>query len=753
MTDLEATGRALRPLWLLTGGALIGALFAVVPLRTPAPWAAHLLIILGAAATMTALFRGPQRTVVLWAMAGLALAGGRGLGAAAERAELQRLMNEPGTDVRVRMVVQDGWSKSRWGWRSQLTVLQANARGNPVSLPRRCRVEVRGGAQKTELPQPGRVVRAIARPSGDPRRPFLVVPSPRLLDGTGEVRLVPMLRNRLAASLLVAGGTDPSRIRAAEIASALALGRRDLVPRERQLHWRRSGFAHLLAVSGLHVGVVGGAIFLLVSLAGAGPRLTRLTTLVAIPAYAVLAGGSPSATRAALMGVIFLGARLAGRAVLPMGAVLLAATGLVVMEPSVVADVGFQLTVLITAALVRWVPPLAERMPGPTWLAGAVAVPIVAQAAAAPLIAAHFRRVIPGALLANLVALPLLAPAVMLAVTAAALAPLSPACAAVCLDLLHWVASILSAVGAVGRAVELVTPSAPVIVLALLAIVGWWALQPRRSARVAAGAWVAVSLFLVVRVFAGPEARPPMVAALPVFDGAAVLLAVDHTVVLFDAGRHPDRVAELLADANVRRISTVIASHTDEDHIGGMARVLQVMPVDRVVVPRWMAASAAAVPLLRAARTASVPVRRVAAGMSLRDHGLAIDVVWPPAEDPPAHENERSLVLRAVYRSGSVVATADIGRRTERRLASRGRLTADILVVPHHGSRDATSAALLDAVSPTIALIPAAPGNTHGHPHAEVLGRLRARHILVRTPSRERACGAVWNGTSWVVFP
>jgi competence protein ComEC len=256
-----------------------------------------------------------------------------------------------------------------------------------------------------------------------------------------------------------------------------------------------------------------------------------------------------------------------------------------------------------------------------------------------------------------------------------------------------------------------------------------------------------------MRIFLGPGGRPPTVAVLPVYDGAAVLLAIDRTTVLFDAGRHPDRVAELLADAKVRKISAVIASHTDEDHIGGMTRVLKIVPVDRLLIPKWMATSAAAVPLLRAARSASVPIQCVAAGTTFHAGRLAIEVVWPPAHDPPSRENERSLVFRAAYPSGSVVATADIGRRTERLLPSRGRLAADILVVPHHGSRDATSAALLDAVSPDIALIPAAPGNTHGHPHSEVLRRLRTRHILARTPTRERACGAVWQGNRWLVFP
>ena len=271
---------------------------------------------------------------------------------------------------------------------------------------------------------PGSVVEVLARIRGNHRSPLLVVASNRLVQATGDRRLLPTIRNRLVRDLLQAAGTDAKRIRAAEMAAALALGRRDLVPREGRDRWRRSGLAHLLAVSGLHVGLVGGAVWILLALTGVSPRTTRIAVLAAVPAYAVLAGAAPSAMRAALMAVIYLCARLLGRAILPMAAVLLAVTILLIAQPSLVANVGFQLTVVITAALVRWVPVLTTTLFGPRWVTGAVAVPVVAQTAAAPLVAWHFRTLIPGAIIANLLALPLLAPIILGSVAATVIAPL-----------------------------------------------------------------------------------------------------------------------------------------------------------------------------------------------------------------------------------------------------------------------------------------------------------------------------------------
>ena len=132
---------------------------------------------------------------------------------------------------------------------------------------------------------------------------------------------------------------------------------------------------------------------------------------------------------------------------------------------------------------------------------------------------------------------------------------------------------------------------------------------------------------------------------------------------------------------------------------------------------------------------------------------IRLEVVWPPAKNPPRQENERSLVARALFEHGSALITADIGRSTEHALARSGPLRSTVLVVPHHGGRGSTSPSLLEAASPSVALIPAAPGNTHGHPHAEVLERLTERHIPFRYPARDGRCGARWDGERWVPFP
>jgi DNA internalization-related competence protein ComEC/Rec2 len=753
VTDAAGEARALRPLWLLTTGAALGALCSTLTTVEPPPWLPPLLVIVGLAAAVVAVRWRRNARYELWLLAGLALVCGRGLGQTDETLHLQRLMADSETTVRAQLAITEGWSDARWGHRTRVRVVTATQDDEDLWLPRSCRLEIRGSADPNALPLPGSVVEVLARIRGNHRSPLLVVSSNRLVRASGERRLLPSIRDRLAHNLLRAAGTRAGRIRAAEMAAALALGRRDLVPRERRDRWRRSGLAHLLAVSGLHVGLVGGAVWLLLALTGISPRTTRIAVLIAVPAYAILAGAAPSAMRAALMAAIYLGARLLGRAILPMAAVLLAATVLLVADPWLIANIGFQLTVVITAALVRWVPVLSTTLLGPRWVTGAVAVPVVAQTAAAPLVAWHFRTLIPGAIVANLLALPLLAPIILGSVASAAVAPLWRAPAALGLDLLHLLLSILRAVGTPARSVEIVTPLVPVAVAVFLVIAGWVALQAHRSARLGVLAWICILAVLGASWLLRRPPISPTVELLPVSDGAAVVISGETDAVLADAGRYQREAAQMLTESGHRRLRAVIASHTDEDHVGGMVHVLRTFEVQQLIVPAWMRTEKQVVPLLRAARRGGVRVWPVAAGSAITVGSIRLEVVWPPAVQPPRHENERSLVVRARLAHGAALVTADIGRPTESRLSRTGPLRSAVLVVPHHGGRHSTSPALLDATQPSVALIPAAPGNTHGHPHAETLERLTRRNIPFRYPARDGRCGARWNGQEWVAFP
>ncbi len=734
--------RALNPLWwfaLSVAAAAAAASPLVFSRPTLLPPA---LAVVGVAATIAALFTNNRRRLMLLILAGLSLGGWRGLEQAGRRCEYDHLVRaDPPAAVRVEAVILEGWTRSRWGITTRVRVKGAQRGGEAVDLPGRCRLEVRGNPT-VSLPGPGETVHALATIRGDADHILLVVSSDRLLESTEPPRGLPSWRDALARSLLDSAGTDVSRIRAAQLAAALALGRRDLLPRHRNEGWRRSGLAHTLAVSGLHVGVVSGVIWLAAIACGASPRAARLLLMAAIPTYVLLAGASPSATRAGIMIWVFLAARLIGRSVLALACVLLTATVMILVSPALVFQPGFQLTVLVSAALIRWSPRLAETLRGPGWLAAAIAVVVVAQIAAAPIVAAHFRVVTPLAAVSNLAVPLLLTPSIPTAVTAVALSSVWGPAATPALDLLGLLTTLLWQAGAVARTWSLVAPSTPPLIAALLALAGLLALRLDRFGRVGAGLWIALMALAPLAGMARGS-RPEGVELLGVGDGLAAVTSTGSTTVLFDAGKYRNEAAELLVDAGYRNIDVAFVSHGDADHAGGLEQVIRLHKVDMLVLPRWLVREENVVPLLRAARrraTAVVPVTR---GSRFSAAQTRLDVLWPPHDAEPGWEdNDRSLVVRVTWPAARVLLTGDIGARVEACLATECDIGCNVLVVPHHGSRTSCTAALLAASHPEVALIPAGPKNRHNHPHPEVIARLTELNITARVPILDGPCGA-----------
>ena len=189
-------------------------------------------------------------------------------------------------------------------------------------------------------------------------------------------------------------------------------------------------------------------------------------------------------------------------------------------------------------------------------------------------------------------------------------------------------------------------------------------------------------------------------------------------------------VLPYLWSRGIERLDTVVATHGDNDHVGGFVELVRNMRVGAA----WQAPGEQGA-FTPAMREAAVPVRRLSAGTRIEVDGVAIEVLSAGGVG-----NNGSLVLRLRFGRRSFLLTGDIEREAEQELVRRGvDLRADVLKVAHHGSRTSTTAEFLDRTAASVAVISAGAGNSFGHPHEEVVERLRQRGLRILETSRHGA--------------
>ncbi|GAB2971721.1 ComEC/Rec2 family competence protein [Saccharothrix stipae] len=533
---------------------------------------------------------------------------------------------------------------------------------------------------------------------------------------------------------------------------ALVVGDTSGLPPRVVEEFRTAGLAHVLAVSGANLAILCGAVLLLLRLLRVGPRGCAAGAMAALVGFVVLAGPEPSVLRAAVMGAVALLALVLGRERSALPALAAAVVVLVLYDPELATEPGFGLSVVATAALVllapRWAAAMKERGV-PVGFAEALAVPVAANLATAPLVAGFSGQVSLVAVLANLLVAPVVAPATVLGVLAAVLAQVHEPTARLVVEVAGPAAGWLITVGRHAAAVPGAAvgwPSGWVGGLSLVGVLllGYAVTRLRRLRTLVVAAAVGAVVVLVPLNVVSPGWPVPgwSVVACDVGQGDAVVLATAERdrAVLVDTGPDPVPVLSCLRRLGVRRIPLVVLSHLHADHVGGLAAVMAERGVGAVAVgpsrqPEW-----AWEEVRERARTAGVRVVEMGVGQRLSWPGLQLDVLGPragPVGEANTAVNDASLVLRATTAAGRVLLTGDIELAGQADLlGGHVDLRADVLKVPHHGSRY-SSPAFLAAVQPRIALVSVGAGNRYGHPSGVLVDALTSRGALVLRTDRD----------------
>jgi competence protein ComEC len=562
----------------------------------------------------------------------------------------------------------------------------------------------------------------------------------------------------------------------APLAQALVLGQRETIDPEVSRRIARAGLAHLLAISGLHVGLLAGTIFALARIARASSRSAYLISVTGTLAYVLLIGAPASAVRAGLMVSLWTVTRLAARASSAFDVLGLSALLLLLVRPWSVLEPGFQLSFAGAAAVgyVRAESRRSEWLRERSGLVRGVVLSVAASAATvvliAPITAVHFGRITPAAILGNLAAVPLLMLAMPALFLSALLSPWPalaswPAYAAItALHAIDGLARLLSDIR--WGSLEIVRPALlPSLAYVLLLVLGAHALY---------GAWqrrrfiLALGLLAAIAVaWPAVGARTPLdhlrVYVLDVGQGDAIVIATPRRRWLlvdagprsgdFDAGAR--RVVPFLREQGARRLVAWLASHPDLDHVGGAPALLSSTRVDRVIGSGRITGQGGQLDILRWLADHGGGWLAADAGDTLSVDDVRLIFLHPGRVVPENREasNAYSLVFRLEYGSFRMLFTGDAPGRIEDRLADEDAdaVRAQILKVSHHGSGSSTSRYFLASVQPELAVISVGRHNLYGHPSPRLLLRLAARGIPARRTDREGTLVIqAWQDGDWV---
>lgn len=568
--------------------------------------------------------------------------------------------------------------------------------------------------------------------------------------------------------------------------------------------FRDVGLAHLLSISGAHLGILMGLVWLIARLVLPHPSRAAVLVLAVLGLYLLAVPLRVPIVRASVMAGLYFAGIAAGRRLSANTLLSLAALIVLAWRPRDLFEPGFQLSFVTVWALLRftqpvslwlWPEPLVETaVPGVVdargWAARRVAdvsaVSLVATATAMPMVAYHFQMVNPLSVVLSVLALPVLTAVLGLGYLKVLVGFVWPSGALLLSGPLRWAGGALSllveqAADWPGATVRLVYALPGWWVFAALAVVWCWfagGFRHRKAAGVAAlvvvmGVVVWVELPGAGRVLRGDdeltvEPRDPALALtmIAVGDGSCFVLKAGGQTLMFDCGSQPypligrRSVVPTLQKMGIDKLDVLVISHADLDHYNGTLDVLDAMPVGEVWVSADVPDDARAHPERATAflwdelEARGVQPRTVVQGDQRRLGDAQLDVLWPPAEGwAEAKGNDRSVVLSVRLAGRRLLLNGDIQQAAITALLDAGTdLAADVADLPHHGSFVDASPRWLDAVDPELVLQSSGPARLRRDRWADVVGsRAMTRLISDRVGTATVYVGR--DGTlSWTTF-
>ncbi len=531
-----------------------------------------------------------------------------------------------------------------------------------------------------------------------------------------------------------AAGVDSAT---AAVLAAIAVGTRHMLSRADWDRYAKTGTSHLMAISGLHIGLAAAATFTVFVLLCGGLRLrgnhvdqATIAGLIMAAIYACVSGFAVPAQRATLMLALAACAMLYRRQIAPGRIVALAAIALFVIDPVAIMLPGFKLSFAAVALLLGLARTFTRSWQGPAMLrkptvlvSQLVDMQMGLLLGLMPLTILLFQRVALLAPVANLLAVPVFS-LVTVPLTLASML-VDPVWGAAGSALLRWSAVSVSMLERlIGWLAALPVADTVVagidgfdsVILCIIFLPALWVILPRGWP----GRWIAplAVIALLLHKPAGPPRACIDAQVLDVGQGLAVVVQSRQHTLVFDTGasyRDGGSAAEqfvvpFLRHRGISRVDWLVVSHADDDHAGGVAAMIRDIGIDQILAGEALADDGLSAQACRE-------------GQFWYADGIAFEILHPPG-DAGFSGNNASCVLAVAAGQHRMLLTGDIETAAEASLLAREALSkADVVLIPHHGSLTSSSPPLVNQLAPDYAIVSTGYGNRWGFPKERVTQR------------------------------
>ena len=567
------------------------------------------------------------------------------------------------------------------------------------------------------------------------------------------------LKDRFCKILEKTAGED------APVFEAMLLGEKSDLDNELKLRYQMGGMIHILAISGLHISILGMGLFQTLKFAGLGNTGAGILSLAVMLQYGLLTGGSVSAMRAVCMFLLSVGAKILGRSYDLLTALALSAILLLLDSPAYLYSSSFLLSFGAVVGLGAVSPYLLEITGAKKKLTKSLLSSFSVQLATLPVMLVFFGEVSVAGILLNLFVLPTVGGVLISGLISCILGLFSLEAAVIAampgraLLFLYEQSCILAGklpfctwVGGLPEIWQSLIYYG-CLILALTAAVRITRKQKKQGKQKtvkgmfhkikAYTAAISLSVILAagILVLSWKDRSGLRITCLDVGQGDGIVLEMpEGGAFLMDCGSSNQKntgqyqLLPYLKSRGITCLAGIMVSHTDTDHISGirelldfMARGLSSVKAETLILPEWEdAGEEGYADLLELAKQAGVSCVFAGEGDRLSFQDVEMRFLAPLENASGADANEEGLVMELRYRAFRGLFTGDIGEETERELIKKGLLSdVDFLKVAHHGSRYSTCEEFLEIVKPELAVISCSDSNTYGHPSPETIERLK----------------------------